>query len=115
MIDSETFTCPPDGGPLKRRLLGHIVPGIIIAYAVLFGLIGGHLHLPSRRSTVEFTGYAARWLGLSYLSTASFMHCHFGWGLSETSWSCSQKGKWISASAFLITIIIAFHCHSKLA
>jgi len=115
MIDDETFTCAPDGGPWTRRLLGYAVPVLISLYAIIFGLIDGHLVLPSKHGSGIFTGLAARWLGLAYLAAASFMHFHYGWGLSEHLWPHSQKGKWISVSVFVPTIVIAFICHFKSA
>jgi hypothetical protein len=80
MIDDETFTCAPEGGPWKRRLLGYAVPALMALYAVVFGLIDGHIILAWKNAGDVFTGLAARWLGLAYLSVASFMHFHYGWG-----------------------------------
>lgn len=115
MIDDETFTCAPDGGPWKRKLLGYLVPGLIALYAIIFGLVGGHLFLPLKHGSEIFTGFAARWLGLAYLAVASFMHFHYGWGLSEQLWPHSQRGKWISVSTFVPCFIIAVICHFKSA
>lgn len=114
MIDDETLSCPPEGGAMKKAFLGYLVPGLIVVYAISFDLIAGHLVLPLKHSAIEFTGYAARWLGFAYLSLASFMHFHFGWGLSETLWPHSQKGKWSSLLIFLPSLFIAICLHSKL-
>lgn len=115
MIDDETFTCAPDGGPWKRKLLGYAVPILIALYAMIYGLIDGHLVLPLKHSSEVFTGFAARWLGLSYVSVASFIHFHYGWGLSEHLWPHSQRGKWISVSLLVPFFIMAFVCHDKAA
>lgn len=115
MIDDETFTCAPDGGPLKRKLLGYAVPMLIALYAIVCGLIGGSLVLPSKHAGAEFTGFAARWLAFSYLALTSFMHFHYGWGLSEHLWPHSQRGKWLSVVVFVPCLILAFFCHVKSA
>jgi hypothetical protein len=115
MIDDETFTCAPDGGSLKRKLLGYAVPVLIALYAIIYGLIDGHIILPSKHASDEFTGFAARWLGLAYLAVASFMHFHYGWGLSEHLWPNSQRGKWISVAAFVPCFILALVYHFKSA
>lgn len=115
MIDDETFTCPPDGGPWTQRLMGYAVPALISLYAIIYGLMDGHIILPLKHGGGVFTGFAARWLGLAYLAVASFMHFHYGWGLSEHLWPHSQRGKWISVAIFIPCIIIAFICHFKSA
>lgn len=114
MIDDETFTHPPDGGPLKRWLLGYCVPVLIILYAVVDGLLDGQIASLSR-TLGDFTGAAARWLAVAYLSVAAFLHFHYGWGLSETLWPHSQRGKWTSVCLFVPTCAIAFYCQFNLA
>jgi hypothetical protein len=78
---------------------------------VVFGLIDGRIILAWKNAGDVFTGLAARWLGLAYLSAASFMHFHYGWGLSERLWPNSQRGKWISVAAFIPCFGLALICH----
>jgi hypothetical protein len=111
MIDEESLSCPPEGGALKRQLLGYLVPAVIALYAIVYGMIIGHIILPIDESKGALTGNAARWLGIAYLAVASFMHCHFGWGLSSTLWPYSQKGKWISVYFFAPSLVIALYLH----
>lgn len=76
-----------------------------------YGLIGGHIILGWKNAGDVFTGFAVRWLGLAYLSVASFMHFHCGWGLSEHLWPNSQRGRWISDAAFIPCFCLALICH----
>lgn len=100
MPTHEIFTHPPSGGKGIRLFLGYIVPAGIAAYAIIAGLIDADIIIPIKRAgSVE--GGSARWLGVTYLSVAAFMHFHYGWGLSEKLWPHSQRGKWISVWACL--------------
>ncbi len=111
MIDDETFTHPAEGGPWKRKLLGYLVPTLIAFYAIVYGLVVGHIILPIDEYKGALNGNAARWLGISYLAVAAFMHFHFGWGLGSTLWPHSQKGKWISVFIFVPSLAVALYLH----
>lgn len=73
MPTHEIFTHPPSGGKGIRLFLGYIVPAGIAAYAIIAGLIDADIIIPIKRAgSVE--GGSARWLGVTYLSVAAFMH-----------------------------------------
>lgn len=112
MIDDETFTCPPEGGRFKKWLLGYAVPGLVVLYAMFYGVFDGKLSLPLKHGSIEFEGNSARVLAVSYISLASFMHFHFGWGLSDRLWMRSQRGKWISLGLLISTATLAVYLNT---
>ncbi len=109
MIDDEDILCGPDGGDWKRRLLGYCVPAIIAAYAV-FGYVAEKVFFP--RAGIVFTGYAAKFLALSYLAGAFYLHFHYGWGLSERLCMRSFRPKIFAIAAFLLFFVAAFYFQS---
>lgn len=81
VTDAEGLASPPNGGRVKRVVLGIALPLGLISYAIQIWL-SGEAYWPGRGgSGMRVTGDAARAMSVGYTFLASFSHFRWFWGL----------------------------------
>jgi hypothetical protein len=104
MSDFEDLAYPPEGGPSKKWFMGYVVPLCVVGY-VVYAVRQGEIIVPSKNAK-SATGPTLPFVAIGYISTAFFMHFHWGWGLSLRLWHLSHYGKIASLVLLLISALM---------